>query len=159
MKLLTASQWSKLITSFIASYLAGFIGSIATNAHSLDWYASLIKPTFTPPSWVFGPVWIVLYACIGVVLYRLWISHTKESRTLLALFFVQLILNALWSVFFFGFANPIVAYIDIILLWIIVAVLTLDIWKIDKVAAIVLVPYWGWITFASFLNLGVMLLN
>jgi len=159
MKHLTASHWSKLFTSFIISYLAGFVGSLCMSASSLAWYATLSKPSFAPPAWVFGPVWVVLYALIGIALFRVWTSHDARSKGAMRLFGLNIALNALWPLLFFGMRSPGLGYVEIVVLWVSLAVLVIDTWKFDRVASVLLIPYLLWITIASILNFFVWFIN
>jgi len=152
-------QWGKLIISLVMPQVAGLIGSLFTVSQIAGWYAELEKPSFNPPSWVFGPVWTVLYILMGVAFYFLWLHKDTISKKLQILFVIQLCLNALWSALFFFVHNPLIAYIDIILMWIMIVALIFDTRKIDRKISWLLVPYLVWVTFASFLNLAIFILN
>jgi benzodiazapine receptor len=149
---------------FIAAQLivfaAGAIGSIATATNVDGWYATIEKPFFNPPNWVFGPVWTLLYFWIGVSLYLVWMtSKNDRKKPALTLFGVQLMLNALWSLVFFGLHAPWAGVgIIIVLLACIIALIGLF-WRISRPAALLLVPYAAWVSFATVLNTGVALLN
>src|SRR5512136_1610230 len=110
----------KLISIIILCELAGFIGSIATIPAIPTWYESLKKPSFNPPNWIFGPVWTGLYTLMGISLFVVWQKRADrpQVKTALFFFFIQLTLNALWSVAFFGIRSPLLGLIDIVLLWI-----------------------------------------
>ncbi|MFA7201782.1 MAG: TspO/MBR family protein [Candidatus Paceibacterota bacterium] len=152
-------QWGKLIISLVVPQIAGFIGSIFTVSQIGGWYAQLEKPSFNPPSWVFGPVWTVLYILMGVAFYFLWLHKDTISKKLQILFVVHLCLNALWSVLFFFMHDPLIAYVNIVLMWIMIVALILDTRKIDQKISWLLIPYSIWVTFASFLNLAIVILN
>ncbi len=152
-------HWGKLIISLVLPQIAGFIGSLYTISQIGSWYAELQKPSFNPPSWIFGPVWTVLYVLMGVAFYFLWTRKDVISKKLRILFLVQLCLNAMWSILFFGIHNPLFAYVDIILLWLMIVALMIDTWRIDKKISFLFMPYVAWVTFASFLNLSIILLN
>jgi benzodiazapine receptor len=138
----------------------GLSGSIFAIPAIPTWYASLVKPTFNPPSFLFAPVWTTLYFLMGTSLYLLLQKKLKkQENSLVILFAVQLSLNFLWSVIFFGMHLPLAALIEISLLWISIAVLIIDFWKFSKPAAILLIPYIAWVSFAAFLNLSIVLLN
>jgi tryptophan-rich sensory protein len=125
-----------------------------------SWYPTLAKPAFTPPSWLFGPVWTVLYGLMGVSLWRIW--RTTESRdrtTALVLFAGQLILNAGWSLLFFQFRSPALAAVDIVFLWLLIAVLIRTAARVDRTASRLLAPYLAWVSFAAALNFAILWLN
>ncbi len=147
----------KLIISIIIPFLASIIGSLFTTSSVSTWYVELIKPSFNPPSWVFGPVWTTLYLLMGISLYLVW--TTKFDRKAFTVFGIQLFLNALWSVLFFGLRNPLLAFIEIILLWIAIIATIILFYRINKKAAYLLIPYILWVSFAAILNLSLYLLN
>jgi translocator protein len=151
----------KFIISIIICQSAGIFGSLFTIEAVPDWYATLIKPAFTPPSWVFGPVWISLYFLMGISLYIVWTSESKAKsrRVFFIVFGIQLILNALWSLLFFGLRSPSLGLVDIILLDIMVIITIIYAKSISKLAAILLIPYLVWIIIASILNFSILLLN
>lgn len=148
----------KIVLAIVLCELAGFIGSIFTTPSIPTWYASLIKPSFSPPNWIFGPVWTTLFALMGVSLYFLW-EKREKAKTALVLFSIQLVLNVLWSILFFGLKNPTLALIEIAILWIFILITALKSLKISKLASGLFIPYLLWVSFASFLNLQIVLLN
>jgi translocator protein len=151
----------KFIISILICQSAGIFGSIFTIEAVPDWYSTLTKPTFAPPGWIFGPVWIILYFLMGVSLYTVWVSESKPKirKVFFTVFGIQLALNALWSLLFFGLKSPLLGLVDIILLDIMVIVTIICAKSISKLAAILLVPYLVWIIFASILNFIIFLLN
>ncbi|MBI2622381.1 tryptophan-rich sensory protein [Candidatus Microgenomates bacterium] len=151
----------KLILSVGVCLGAGVLGSIFTISSIPTWYATLNKPFFSPPNWIFGPVWTILYILMGVSLYLVWIKNPSTSlRTRVpTVFWIQLILNALWSIIFFGWKNPVLALVDILALWVAIFLTIKAFSKISKPAGNLLIPYLAWVTFASFLNLAIVLLN
>jgi benzodiazapine receptor len=155
---------SKDILTLIAAILlcesAGIIGSLFTFSEIPTWYASLEKPSFNPPNWLFGPAWTTLYALMGVSLYLVWKERKKaDIKVALAFFITQLILNAIWSILFFGLHSPILGLACIILLWLSIAATIFFFYKISKNAAYFLIPYILWVSFASILNASVWMLN
>jgi tryptophan-rich sensory protein len=151
----------KLAVSIAVCLAAGVIGSLFTTPKIPGWYASLAKPSFTPPSWLFGPVWTALYILMGISLFLVWRKGlaVREVRIALVVFLVQLVLNAAWSLAFFGGESPGAGLAVIIPLWIgIVASIALFA-PISKGAAILLVPYLLWVSFATILNGSIYLLN
>ena len=151
----------KFIISILICQSAGIFGSIFTLEAVPDWYSTLTKPTFAPPGWVFGPVWIILYFLMGVSLYTVWVSESKPKirKVFFTVFGIQLTLNALWSLLFFGLKSPLLGFIDIILLDIMVIVTIIYAKSISKLSSLLLVPYLVWIIFASILNFAIFLLN
>lgn len=152
-------KFFKLTGSIIICELAGIIGTPFTISAIPNWYASLEKPFFSPPNFIFGPVWTILYFLMGVSLYLIWNSKSKNKTHALKLFFAQLCLNAFWSIIFFGLENPLLAFGEIILLWITIILTIKAFSKISKSAAYLLIPYIVWVSFAMILNLFIVILN
>jgi tryptophan-rich sensory protein len=151
----------KLILAIIICELAGIIGSIFTISSVSNWYQTLIKPALNPPSFVFGPVWTALYALMGISVFLVWKMgwDRADVRKAIYVFGLQLILNATWSIIFFGLHSPFWAFINIIALWLsIIWTMTLF-YKINKLATWLLVPYILWVSFASYLNYSIWILN
>jgi translocator protein len=149
-----------LATCVVACYGAAFVGSALTSPTIAGWYETLIKPPFTPPSWLFGPVWTVLYLAMAIAGWLVWRRKGLTGATLpLALFGGQLLLNALWSVLFFGLREPGVALIEILLLWAVILATTLSFRSVSRTASWLLTPYLAWVTFAVALNLEIWRLN
>jgi len=150
----------KLVSSLLLVLLVGFLGSFFTSSSVNGWYQTINKPSFNPPSWIFGPVWTILYIMIGISLYLVWTKPSKKSKKPAYIAFaIQLGLNFLWSILFFGNQNPAGAFIDIILLWLAILANIILVYKISKPAAYLLVPYWLWVSFASILNFTIWILN
>jgi benzodiazapine receptor len=151
----------RLAVAIAASIAAGIPGSLVTTAGPETWYDTLVKPWFFPPPFVFAPVWTVLYILMGIAAYRVWMEGTDHPavRSALALFAVQLILNMLWSVIFFGLQNPTLALADILLLLIVLIATAIRFSAVRRDAAWLLVPYVIWVCFATVLNLAIILLN
>jgi len=151
----------RLAASIIVCQLAGFIGSVFTFSSIPTWYAALEKPFFNPPNWVFSPVWITLFVLMGVSLYLVWSKGVKAEgvKTALTLFGVQLALNALWSIIFFGLKSPLYAFIEIVILWAVILVTILKFYRISKTASYLLIPYIAWVSFAAVLNFSIFLMN
>lgn len=150
----------KLVASIIICQVAGLIGSFFT-AHSIPmWYATLRKPFFTPPNWVFSPVWISLFIVMGISLFIVWRRRdSPQFKSALIFFFVQLILSILWSAAFFGLRSPFLGLIDIVLLWIAILLTIQNFFKVSKMAGLLLLPYLLWISFAALLNFFLWVLN
>ena len=149
----------KLIISLIIPQLAGAIGSLFTMDSISSWYTTLAKPDFTPPNYVFGPVWIILYFLMGISLYLVWTNKTLKSSKPLIIFGVQMFLNALWSIVFFGLESPMFGLLIIVTLWGIIALTIFSFWKISKPSAYILLPYITWVSIATYLNYGIWILN
>ena len=151
-------DYVKLISSVLICQSAGIIGSFFTVSSVSTWYVTLHKPFFNPPAWVFGPVWITLYLLMGISLYLIWNSK-KKSKPAMVFFSVQLVLNSLWSILFFGLQNPLFAGIEIIILWIAILLTIVSFYKISRTAAYLLIPYILWVSFAAVLNFSIIYLN
>lgn len=149
-----------LITSIIVCQLAGVVGSFSTFSSVNTWYKTLNKPFFTPPSWVFGPAWLTLYTLMGIAVFLIWEKRKETNvKSALTVFGTQLVANTLWSIFFFGMQNPLLALVDIIILWVLILLTIIKFIKISRVSGILLFPYLMWVTFAMMLNIGIVLLN
>lgn len=151
-------NYFKLIVSIVLCQMAGVIGSFFTISSVSSWYFELNKPSFNPPSWVFGPVWVTLYFLMGISLYLVWNKSAKKTLAI-TIFGIQLFLNSLWPVLFFGLRNPFFALIEIILLWISILLSIIYFKKISKTAAYLLIPYLLWVSFAGILNFFLFYLN
>ncbi|MEI7512910.1 MAG: TspO/MBR family protein [Candidatus Uhrbacteria bacterium] len=155
----------KNIINFVLSIAicetAGLIGSVFTFSSIPTWYAALVKPPLNPPSWVFGPVWTILYALMGIAAFLIWqkLEKNKKAKESLMLFGLQLTLNTLWSIVFFGLQMPGLAFIIIVMMWLAIAGTIFSFAKISRTAAYLLVPYLIWVSFASYLNFGLWFLN
>ena len=150
----------KLAASVILCQLAGFLGSLFTTPAIPTWYQTLNKPFFSPPNWIFSPVWISLFVLMGISLFFVWrrADHPKFKPALI-FFLVQFILNILWSAAFFGLKSPLLGLIDIILLWIAILLTILNFFKVSKFAGVLLIPYLLWVSFATLLNFSLWILN
>jgi len=149
-----------LATAIVASLAAGVIGSFATTTKIGSWYAELDKPLFNPPNWIFGPVWTTLYIMMGISLYLVWISRSDESKkSAFITYGVQLALNTIWSLVFFGLEQPWAAFVVILLLIASILLTMREFAKFNEISVYLLMPYLGWVAFATYLNLGIALLN
>lgn len=140
---------------------AGVLAALATAPQVSTWYAGLVQPPWTPPGWLFGPVWTALYALMGVAAARVWIRHRagRTGRRSLAAFVLQLALNAAWSFLFFGLHSPALGLADIAVMWALIAALVLWWWRLERLSSLLLVPYLAWVSFAAALNVAVWRLN
>ena len=151
-----------LLAFVIICFAAAGLGSLATASQVApgSWYETLDKPFFTPPSWLFGPVWSALYLAMAVSGWLVWRERgSAGARTALALFFAQLALNSLWSIVFFGLESPSLGLVEILILWAVIFLTIRAFRQISRPAAILLIPYLAWVTFATFLNAGIWWLN
>lgn len=151
----------KLVVAIAVSELAGIVGSFFTAQSIQTWYPALVKPTFAPPNWVFAPVWTTLYLLMGIAAFFVWKRGLArhDVRVALYIFIYQLVLNALWSVFFFGMQNPGAALIEIMSLWIAIVATVIVFERVSHAAAWLLVPYLLWVSFAAYLNYALWALN
>ena len=150
-----------LLLSIAVCLLAGVIGSLFTYSSIPTWYAALIKPALNPPNWIFGPVWTTLYILMGISLYLI-IKKGKPDRTIwtaIIVFAVQLVLNTLWSIVFFGNHMLFLALVIIIALWLMILMNIILFYKLDKWAGILLIPYILWVSFATYLTYALWMLN
>jgi translocator protein len=152
---------SKLIISIIGCELVGILGTLFTATAIPTWYATLNKPFFSPPNWIFGPVWTLLYLLMGVSLYLIWTHKGKKKQTHEAItyFLTQLACNFLWTPIFFGLKSPFLALIVIIVMWILIALTIKKFYMLSKTAGYLLIPYLLWVSFATILNAAILLLN
>lgn len=151
-------DWLKLVSSILLCQLAGTIGAIFTMPAISQWYVFLTKPFFSPPNWLFGPAWFVLYTLMGIALFLIW-RQGKQSKAVFSLFLIHLIFNTAWSILFFGLRNPLLGLVDIIIMWALIVVIYFKFSKINKTAAYLLIPYWLWVSFATILNYAIVILN
>lgn len=144
----------------LLSFAAGALGGRATYPAIPGWYQSLEKPSWTPPDWLFGPAWTTLYILMGVAAWLVW-RHGgwRSQKRPLTLFVVQVVLNALWSIFFFGMRNPGLGMVEIVVLWLAILATLIAFWRVSRVAGGLMVPYLGWVTFAAALNFAIWRLN
>lgn len=151
----------KVIISIIGCELVGLAGTPFTIGSIPTWYAQLIKPPFSPPNWIFGPVWIILYFLMGLSAYLIWREDSKSKKIKIALylFLLQLFFNFLWSFIFFGLHQPFLALIDIVVLFVALILTMIKFNKISKFAMYLLLPYALWVAFATLLNVSIVILN
>lgn len=171
-----ASFW-RLCAAIAICELAGLVSLPLTAGSDRGWYSALARPALNPPSWIFGPVWTLLYALMGIAAFIVWEKmsgrtaigkiiddtfHRKAKRSrarALRIFAIQLALNAIWSIIFFGAKNPGAALIDIALLWIAILLTIILFYRISRTAAFLMIPYLLWVSFAAYLNFGIWWLN
>ena len=151
----------RLIASILIVFFSGAMGSLATFPEITTWYAALAKPAWTPPNEWFGPIWTTLYILIGIALFLVWRQgwDRRDVRFAIGIFAVQLVLNILWSLVFFGLHSILGGFIIIFLLWIAILANMVAFYVLSKPAGLLFVPYIIWVSIASYLNYSVMLLN
>jgi benzodiazapine receptor len=149
-----------LAVSIAVCFGSAAVGSLLTQPSLGEWYAQLRKPAWTPPNWVFGPVWSALYLSMAVAAWLIWRNAgTAGARFALTLFGIQLGLNVAWSGVFFGLRLPGIACLEIAVLWLAIAATTAVFWGRNRTAAMLMVPYLAWVTFAGVLNAAIWSLN
>ena len=156
-----------LIISIIIAQLAGAIGSVFTAPNIQNWYVFLEKPFFSPPDWLFAPAWISLYTLMGIAAFLVWSSCVKTAegqtkkkiKVALGFYIAQLVLNAFWSIAFFGWQSPLAGLLVIIPLWFLILLTLIKFWQINKTAGLLFVPYLLWVSFATLLNFSIWQLN
>ncbi|MCB4790851.1 MAG: tryptophan-rich sensory protein [Elusimicrobia bacterium] len=152
----------RLIGCILIAQMAGLIGSLYTTDAISSWYETLNKPSFNPPNWVFGPVWTILFTLMGIALFIIWekeVQNIWQKRRAILVFFIQLCLNTLWSIVFFGMHSFAGAMIVIVLLWISILLNIISFYKISKYSGALLIPYILWVSFALVLNGAFVFLN
>ncbi len=155
----------KLIISLALPQIVGFAGAFFTTPSVDGWYSTLVKPELNPPSWIFAPVWTLLYLMMGFAFYLVWSNHSGVLENLrikklgMISWWVQLCLNGVWSIFFFSLHNPALALVDIALLWVAIVVTIKLFYKLSRTAAWLLLPYLLWVSFATYLNYSIWALN
>ena len=148
----TTREWPSLIAWGALVFVAAAAGTLAS-LEAASFYATLRRPEWAPPSWLFGPVWTVLYAAMAVAAWLVWRERTRTNTSVaLGLFIVQLALNALWSWLFFAWRLGAMAFADIVLMCVLVAATFVAFWRVRPLAGALLVPYLAWIVFAAALN-------
>ena len=151
----------KLVIAIVVSEGIGLIGGLATSAGVSGWYLTLAKPALNPPNWIFGPVWTLLYILMGVAAFFIWQRGLgdRKVRKSLIVYGVQLLLNLLWSIVFFGLHSPLWALVVIIFLWLFILLTIVEFYKQRPLAAYLLIPYILCVSFASYLNYMLWFLN
>lgn len=149
----------KLILSILLPQMAGAIGSFFTIQAIPTWYALLNKPSFSPPNWIFAPVWLALYLMMGISLYINWTSKKKMAKSNVRLFFIHLFFNFIWTPVFFGAKNLGLALVIIVVIWILIVEMIRRFWSVNKAASLILIPYLLWVSFATLLNFTLWRIN
>ena len=153
---------TRILAVVVTCLVIGYFSGMVTRSSVTTWFPTLIKPSFNPPSWVFAPVWSILFVMMGVAAGLVWdrIEAEREAvKKALIFFAIQLGLNALWSYLFFGLRNPMLAGLEILVLWLMIFETYIQFVKINKIAGYLLLPYLAWVSFASVLNGSIWWLN
>jgi len=151
------NKFVSLFLFLITTFSASFIGGITTFKFKEPWYSTLVKPSFNPPDWLFGPVWTILYILMAIAIWNVWIK--SKNINLVYLYFIHLFFNTTWSVVFFGFNQIELALINLTVLILFIVILFLKYKVICKLSAYLMIPYFLWCSFALLLNLNLMMLN
>jgi len=160
MTLRPVRQVAGLLVWIAICFAAAGLGGLVTTPNIPEWYAQLAKPAWTPPSWVFGPVWSCLYLMMAVSAWLVWRKDgLTKAKLPIGMFAGQLGLNSAWSVLFFGLHSPFGAFVDIILLWVAIVATVAVFWHWSRWASLLLVPYLAWVSFAALLNLAMWRMN
>jgi tryptophan-rich sensory protein len=151
----------KLLTAVISCELVGILGAIFTTQSIPTWYAQLNKPPFSPPNWLFGPVWTLLYLLMGISFYLIWKQESKKKsrKQAIQLFLIQLGMNFVWSPIFFGLRDPLFGLVIIVSMWWFIVATIRAFFPLSKTAAYLLIPYILWVSFATILNAAIVVLN
>ncbi len=153
-------KFTPVFVSIIIAQTAGIVGSVFTANSVATWYVELTKPSWGPPNWIFGPVWITLYTVMGIAAYLVWLRRKElGAKIALSLYGAHLVLNAAWSLVFFGLKNPGLAFAEILVLLISIVTTTVLFWRISRPAGALMIPYLAWVSFASYLNYAIWQLN
>jgi translocator protein len=151
----------KIVLMVVICVILGYLSGMVTRNSINTWYPTLNKPVFNPPNWVFAPVWTLLYCMMGIAAGLVWTSGSGDKivKKALGFFAIQFGLNVVWSYLFFGLHNPLLALVEIILLWLMIWETFNQFKRIDKLAGLLLIPYLAWVSFATILNAGIWWLN
>ena len=152
------NKWVVLTGFIILCLGVGGVSGFVTAQSVVEWYPALNKPSFNPPPWIFGPVWTLLYLMMAIAAWRVWLEGSV-AKPALNLFFIQLVLNFFWSIIFFGMKNIGLALVEIIALWIMIALTMRAFMKVAKPAGWLMAPYLAWVSFATILNASIWWLN
>lgn len=152
--------WISFVIFILLCFIVEFVGSFWIKEPVSTWYPTLAKPSWTPPDWVFGPVWTCLYIMIAVSGWLIYRAEYSHKRTIALMFYGgQLALNFIWSFLFFSLRSPALGLIDIVLLWLLISLTIIKARPVSPLASLLMIPYLVWVTYAASLNAGIWLLN
>ena len=151
----------KIVLLVVLCVTLGYLSGMVTRESITSWYPTLEKPFFNPPNWIFAPVWTLLYIMMGIAAGLIWTSGAEQKKVNRALgfFAIQFGLNTLWSYLFFGLQNPLLALVEVLLLWLMIFETYNQFKRIKKTAGFLLIPYLAWVSFATILNASIWWLN
>ena len=151
------NKYISLTLILLVTFLASGIGGLVTSSFKEPWYSEIVLPTFNPPSWVFGPVWTILYIFMSVAIWVIW--NNSLNKKILQVYFVHLFFNAIWSIIFFGFHQILFALIDLGIILIFIIWLMKIYYQINKISFVLMIPYLLWSSYALVLNTTIFYLN
>ena len=152
--------WLSFIAFILLCLVVEIVGSVWTRETVSTWYPTLVKPAWTPPDWLFGPVWSCLYIMIAIAGWLIYRAKESHQRTVALMFYGgQLALNFIWSFLFFSLRSPTLGFIDIVLLCVFITLTIIKAWPVRPLASLLLIPYLAWVLYATSLNAGIWLLN
>ncbi len=154
---MTKNKYLSLVLIFLITFVASAIGGFTTASFKEPWYSEIILPSFNPPSWVFGPVWTMLYIFMSIAIWRIWIKFF--DRRILNIYFYHLFFNAMWSIIFFGFHQIELALLNLVIILIFIIILMRIYFYKDKLSFLFMAPYFLWSSFAFVLNTAIAILN
>ena len=151
------NKYLSLFIIFLVTFIAPMIGSYATATFKEPWYSEILLPSFNPPSWVFAPVWTTLYLLMSIAAWNIWTINKKLK--ILKIYFIHIFFNSLWSVLFFGFHQPLLALINLIIILFFIIYLMKAYFSISKISFYLMVPYIIWSSYALILNVSIVIMN
>ena len=154
---MTKNKYLSLFYILIITFAASYIGSFVTTSFKEPWYSGIVLPSFSPPSWVFPPVWTTLYIMMSIAIWNIWTNFFDKK--ILKIYFIHLFFNSIWSIIFFGFHLIGVALINLIIILFFIMLLMKKYFKRSKISFVLMIPYLLWSTYAMILNCGIFLLN
>ena len=154
---MTKNKYLSLVIIIIITFVAPAIGSYATSSFKEPWYSELILPSYNPPSWVFAPVWSILYFLMSLAIWKIW-KNTFNSK-ILKIYFIHIFFNSIWTIVFFGFHQIGLALLNLLIILIFIIILMKEYLSIDKISFILMIPYLSWSSYALILNSAIFLLN
>ncbi len=154
---MTKNKYLSLFLLFLITFMASAIGGFTTASFKEPWYSEIILPSFNPPSWVFGPVWTILYIMMSLAIWKIWIKTFNQK--ILKIYFVHLFFNSTWSIIFFGFHQIGLALVNLFIILIFIILLTRNYLKLDKTSFYLMLPYFFWSSYAFILNISIFILN
>jgi len=154
---MTKNKYLSLLLILFITFIASGIGGFVTSSFKEPWYSAIILPSFNPPSWVFAPVWTVLYIMMAIAIWRIWINSFEKN--ILNIYFCHLFFNATWSIIFFGFHQIELALVNLIIILIFIIILMKIYFKKDKLSFYIMFPYLMWSSYAFVLNVAIVTLN